>query len=211
MDNARDRTGTPPKTVDDTAEATRGAILEAANRRFSQFGYNKTTMAEIADDCDMSAANLYRFFRNKLDIGARLACGCLETQLAGTRAIIAQSERPAAERLRDVFLHVLDYTHDQWANDPRMNELVTAICEARMDIVDAYKQDQHAQLVELLDDGVRRGEFSVSDAERTAEAIITTMTAFSMPLLMPLYSLETFQRRAEGVVDLLLDGLRARP
>jgi len=40
-------------------------ILEAAERRFAHYGYGKTTMAEIAQDADMSVGNLYRFFRNK--------------------------------------------------------------------------------------------------------------------------------------------------
>ena len=50
-------------------------ILHAAEERFQQYGYNKTTMAEIARDCDMSAANLYRYFENKLAIGAALNTG----------------------------------------------------------------------------------------------------------------------------------------
>ncbi|MDH3693378.1 MAG: TetR/AcrR family transcriptional regulator, partial [Gammaproteobacteria bacterium] len=39
----------------DTSENVRERILEAANVRFQQYGYNKTTMAEIAGDCKMSA------------------------------------------------------------------------------------------------------------------------------------------------------------
>ena len=45
-------------------------IIDAAIRRFSEYGYNKTTMAEIAEDAAMSAANLYRYFKNKQDIAA---------------------------------------------------------------------------------------------------------------------------------------------
>jgi len=194
----------------DPAENTRICILAAATQRFTQFGYNKTTMAEIAEDCDMSAANLYRFFKNKLDIGANLACGCLDTELLETREIVQQSDRPAAERLHDVVLQILTYTHGQWANNPRMNEMVNAICEARMDIVDEYKRNQHALLVELLEDGIQRGEFSIADVHDTAEAIITAITAFSMPLLMPLYSFDVFEKRAKSVVRLLLTGLTKR-
>jgi len=117
-------------------EETRIRILTAASERFTQFGYNKTTMAEIAEDCDMSAANLYRFFKNKLDIGANLACSCLDTEVLETKDIVQQAQRPAAERLNDVVMQILTYTHGQWADNPRMNEMVNAICDARMDIVD---------------------------------------------------------------------------
>lgn len=191
-------------------EDTRMLILAAASQRFTQFGYNKTTMAEIAEDCDMSAANLYRFFKNKLDIGANLACGCLDTELLETREIVQQTDRPAAERLHDVVLQILTYTHGQWANNPRMNEMVNAICDARMDIVDQYKHEQHSLLVALLEDGIKRDEFAITDVNDTAEAIISAITAFSMPLLMPLYSFDVFKERAKSVVRLLLTGLIKR-
>ena len=43
-------------------------ILDAASRRFLHYGYGKTTMSEIAKDCNMSTGNLYRYFPSKLDI-----------------------------------------------------------------------------------------------------------------------------------------------
>src|SRR5271168_4948661 len=48
-------------------------IIEAAKKRFSHFGYAKTTMAEVAADCSMSPGNLYRFFPGKLDIAESIA------------------------------------------------------------------------------------------------------------------------------------------
>jgi AcrR family transcriptional regulator len=59
------RAASHPQPVD-----ARLQILDAAHRRFSAYGFGKTTMAEIADDVGMSAANLYRYFENKLDLGA---------------------------------------------------------------------------------------------------------------------------------------------
>ena len=49
----------------DAKEQTRQKILVAAQERFERYGFNKTTMNEIAKDCEMSAANIYRFFKNK--------------------------------------------------------------------------------------------------------------------------------------------------
>lgn len=196
-------------TRPDPTEDTRMRILAAASQRFAQFGYNKTTMAEIAEDCDMSAANLYRFFRNKLDIGANLACGCLDAKLMLVKEIIERKDRPAAERLYDVVMQILNYTHGQWANDPRMNELVNAICDARMDIVDQHKLNEHHLFVELLEDGMQRGEFEITDVHDTASAITTAITAFGMPLVMPLCSIDVFEQRAKSVVRLMLNGLKS--
>ena len=54
-------------------DTVRYQIVEAAKKRFSHFGYAKTTMAEVATDCAMSPGNLYRFFPGKLDIAEAIA------------------------------------------------------------------------------------------------------------------------------------------
>ena len=56
------------KLAEETTEAIKHDILDKAFLRFGRFGFGKTTMAEIAKDCDMSAGNLYRYFDNKKEI-----------------------------------------------------------------------------------------------------------------------------------------------
>ena len=182
-------------------------ILDAASERFTQYGYNKTTMAEIAKDCGMSAANLYRHFENKLDIGANLACGCLTNKTSVIQEIVQQKKEPASKRLKDIVLGNLNYTYGQWSENPRMNEMVTAICGARLDIVDDYKSVEHALLVELLEDGIANGEFEIDDVEDTVNAIIAAISMFNTPLLMSIYTLEQFTSKANSVVKLLLNGI----
>ena len=55
------------ETLDETARN----ILDAASERFQHYGYGKTTMSEIAKDCNMSTGNLYRYFPSKLDIAEK--------------------------------------------------------------------------------------------------------------------------------------------
>jgi AcrR family transcriptional regulator len=194
----------PTKKLSDDVQQQ---ILDAASERFTQYGYNKTTLAEIAKDCGMSAANLYRHFENKLDIGANLACGCLTNKTTAAQEIVQQKQEPASERLKDIVLANLNYTYGQWSENPRMNEMVTAICGARMDIVDDYKSVEHALLVELLEDGIANGEFLIDDIEDTAYAITAAISMFNTPLLMSIYTLEQFTSKANSVVKLLLNGI----
>jgi AcrR family transcriptional regulator len=46
----------------------RAAILDSATRLFSRKGYTGTTLAEIASGAGISTANLYVYFRSKLEI-----------------------------------------------------------------------------------------------------------------------------------------------
>ncbi len=51
-------------------EIKRNQILEAAYKRFSQFGYSKTTMIDLAKDLSMSKALLYYYFPDKSQLYA---------------------------------------------------------------------------------------------------------------------------------------------
>jgi AcrR family transcriptional regulator len=185
----------------------RQQILQAAEERFKQFGYNKTTMAEIAGDCDMSAANLYRYFENKLAIGAALACNCLNKDIENLKKIVFDKHTTPQDKVREFILATLDFTHTQWSETPRMNEMVTAICHERLDIVDQHVQNKQALLITLLREGNQLGVFDVADPQVTAEAILTATTLFDVPLLMPLFSREAFERKAKYLASLLLNGL----
>jgi AcrR family transcriptional regulator len=183
-------------------------ILSAAENRFDQYGFNKTTMAEIAKDCNMSASNIYRFFENKIDIAASLACQCLDEQEQQLKDIVSNKDLSAEERLYQLVMALLHETHTRWQERPRMNEIVNAICEERMDIVDQHIQTKHAFLITLLREGVERNEFTVVDLQVTAEAISTALTLYDVPLFMPMFSLETFERKAKNVFSLILNGIR---
>lgn len=194
------------KLVDDIQQR----ILEAAEARFQVYGFNKTTMAEIASDCDMSAANLYRYFENKLAIGAALACNCLGEGVEKIKLIVYDKNLSPSEKIRQYILTTLDHTHSQWSDTPRMNEMVTAICHERLDIVDQHVSNKQALLMTILKEGNQIGEFDVTDPEVSAEAILTATTLFGVPLLMPMFSREAFDRKANILASLLLNGLLKR-
>ena len=197
-----------PKQYD--PDQKREDILKAAEERFRTYGFNKTTMAEIAKDCDMSAANLYRFFQNKLDIGANLACNCLNDEVSLLQSIVDATDTPAAERLQQFVLGIFEHTHSQWSETPRMNELVTAICHEKMDIVDEHMKSKMTLLSSLISQGNTSGEFDVDDPTVTAEAILSATIMFDVPLFMPMFSREDLLRKANSVVRLILTGVLKR-
>ena len=195
--------GSATETISDT-------ILAAAMRRFEQFGYGKTTMAEIAADCDMSAANIYRYFENKLEIGAQLARRCLAKECSDLAEVIRLPGSVAA-RLEAFLLGNFHYTYQRWSEQPRINELVEAIARERTDVIQEHLRIKQELVTQLVEDGNRSGEFSVIDPKRAAEAILVASTVFEVPLFMHMHSFEKFESMARNVADLILYGLNARP
>ncbi|MEQ8662356.1 MAG: TetR/AcrR family transcriptional regulator, partial [Gammaproteobacteria bacterium] len=189
---------------------TRTLILDAAQRRLLQYGYHKTTMAEIADDVGMSAANLYRYFASKEDIAAECASRCMNERLARLRVV---AERPAgdvAAKLLDYALELIDDSHALAGTDSKIGELVATITRQRPALVHAKLTIHEQLLAHILAEGVAHGEFDVTDVADTARQLLGALMLFDVPLFVGLYPRAEFERRAQATVRLLLDGLRRR-
>ena len=85
-------------TPSPSADETRARILTEAERLFRHYGYSKTTVADIADACAMSSANVYRFFASKSAIDEAICCVII-SNLEGQLLKIASADAPASQRL----------------------------------------------------------------------------------------------------------------
>jgi len=183
-------------------------ILKAAEERFRQYGFNKTTMAEIAKDCGMSAANLYRYFENKQDIGAAFAQQCMLERADILREVVRRPGLSATDRLQEYTLAMLRHNHQTTTNQPNINELVLLITSERQDIIRQKVATEQSLIAEILCEGNRNGEFDVPDVLLAAEAINLATVKFGVPIFIGLYPLEEFERKAINVVNLLIQGLK---
>jgi AcrR family transcriptional regulator len=186
----------------------RQSILLAAEKRFQVYGFNKTTMAEIASDIDMSAANLYRYFKNKLDIGAALAEKCLDEKEAFLADVINDQQLSSPDKLTRFVHAILSHTYTHCEEDPKMNELVQAMTTQRPDVIDKHHASTLAMISRLLEEGRMRGEFEFKDLDATAEATNTAIILFFHPLILMAYPLDTLQTKATNLCGLLLNGLK---
>lgn len=192
------------------SEGIRLQIQDAAEARFRIYGYRKTTMAEIAEDVDMSAANLYRYFEDKQDIAAACAGRCVGERLQRLRAVIREPGLSASERLQSFVVTMLRYTHEQAHENKKINELVEIVADERPQFVYDKNKAEQALLAEILAQGNSSGEFDVSDVITSARAVHNATALFNVPIFMGLYPLLEFEQGAKQVVDLLLRGLTRR-
>ena len=208
------KAATPHPGVRDSTIAYRSEprdrILDAAERRFSQYGYRKTTVAEIAGDLGMSAANLYRFFENKEDIAAACANRCMTRRDDRLHRVLAEDADSVARRLKDFVLEALRYGYDQTHNHEHISELVETVVARRPEVVRIKIGHVQSMLAQILEEGRDTGELDVQDVERTAAALYDTLLKFTTPVFLRLSTLDEMERMAEDVVDLLIRGLARR-
>ncbi len=197
-------------TRKEKSEAVHQQILEAANLRFQQYGFNKTTMAEIAKDCDMSAANLYRYFKNKMDIVAQLAQQCMAEGEEKLRLIIDDQQRSARVRLMEYALCQLQHHYDEFEQRPKLNELVEIVCQQHQHLVEKKIAGEITHLEQLIRQGVEQGEFQSQNIAEDAEALHSALTIVGTPFFVPMFPFSELERKAEHLVRLILQGLKKR-
>jgi len=184
----------------------RETILEAARVRFGHYGFNKTTMVEIAKDCGMSAANIYRHFNGKNDIIAVLATNLLRHQETRLAEIVACKSSGCAEKLRKFFIESIVITRQYAAEQPKMKEMVDFICQERLDLVQSHKKNKQGFIETILREGASSGEFIIADSDMisTAEAVLDSTVMFHTPLFMDMYSTEDLKSSCDRILKLIL-------
>ncbi|MBI3675919.1 MAG: TetR/AcrR family transcriptional regulator [Proteobacteria bacterium] len=190
-----------------TKDNVRSQIIEAAKKRFSHFGYGKTTMAEIAADCSMSPGNLYRFFPGKLDIAEAIASEDYERHLVSMHKLAIAPGRDARQRLHDLLFEELRRTYHKLEKDPRALEMANVIAHERPEFANWMLANERKILIELLDETERRGEFAPENKEETAEMIQSATMKFRYPQLWSRLTLPKLERELEGVLKLMVEGL----
>lgn len=195
------------KTAEKTTEAVKEEILEAAFHRFGKFGLGKSTMAEIAGDCNMSAGNLYRFYKNKAEIGTACAQHCMNESEKLLLDAVNRKDFTSAERLENFIISKLDYIYAQFSDHPLHHELVGFISKERPDLVHSHLEKMKIMLTEIINDGNSRGEFDASDSTLAAGAVLSACTKFVAPHFLGMYTLEELEREARDVVQLIIRGL----
>ncbi len=198
-------TETPQQT-----EQIKAEILEAAERRFRGFGYGKTTMAEIANDVNMSAANLYRYFHNKQDIAAECAGQCMAGLSALLDDVVNRADLDAIQRLHLFVQTEMRYNFEMMHNVPRLNELIENITTNYPHLIHEKNERTEQQIANILQQGVKDGEFYIEDIKLSSSAVARATAMFSSPFFMQIYAIEEFEKMAVDVVSLIITGLKNR-
>jgi AcrR family transcriptional regulator len=196
----------PAENLDETAKQ----ILDAASRRFLHYGYGKTTMSEIAQDCNMSTGNLYRYFPSKLDIAEMFVRVLRREQVARLRAVSDAPDQTPAEKLRSFFLKKFKLAYERFHDKPKAYELSSELLTSRPKVGIEWENAEGRVLAEILIQGDEDGSFAVENPAETAKILQDAGYRFTSPAVFHEGEFDVLAAELNGVVDLFLDGFAWR-
>jgi AcrR family transcriptional regulator len=173
-------------------------IVEAAERLFRHFGFQKTTVADIAHELHMSPPNIYRFFAAKLEINEAV-CMDLLGKIEAEAEQVAASRGTATQKIRNLIGSVGRTLHKQYMSDRKLHDLIEAAITDDWAVMRRHTERMTAILEQIIADGMASREFTPGDAELAARFVNTACIRFWHPRLIVEY-----ERDPEPTLDQIL-------
>ena len=155
-------------------EWRRQDILNAAERLFSENGFFKTSMAEIAESAEFAIGTVYQFFKSKEDIYISLIenkmedyAGLMETRLAEAISFpdklqaVIRTKLEYFEQNRNFFrIYVSEWAGFEWTVKSALGEGCWKRYQEQLDLVEG-----------ILQSGITQGEFRNMNPKEAAFAL----------------------------------------
>ncbi|SDI09768.1 transcriptional regulator, TetR family [Pseudomonas benzenivorans] len=162
----------------------RDQIVAAATEHFSRYGYEKTTVSDLAKAIGFSKAYIYKFFESKQAIGEMICANCLSQIEAEVRAAVDKADRPP-EKLRRMFKSVVEASLRLFFQDRKLYEIAASAATERWQAARAYETRIRELLQDIVLEGRQSGDFErKTPLDETVMAIYLVMRPYLNPLLL---------------------------
>lgn len=162
----------------------RNQIVAAATEHFSRYGYEKTTVSDLAKAIGFSKAYIYKFFESKQAIGEMICANCLREIETEVSAAVAAAELPP-DKLRRMFKASTEASLRLFFQDRKLYEIAASAATERWQSVLAYEERTQKLLQDVLQEGRQSGDFErKTPLDETAMAIYLVMRPYLNPLLL---------------------------
>ncbi|MGW5734212.1 MULTISPECIES: TetR/AcrR family transcriptional regulator [Streptomyces] len=154
-----------------TPDAAR-RLLVAAVEAFAERGYHATTTRDIAGRAGMSPAALYIHYKTKEELLHRISRIGHDKALRVLRTA-ADGPGTAAERLADAVRSFVRWHADHHTTARVVQYELDALGEEHRTEIVALRRRSDAAVRDMINDGVRDGEFDVPDVPGTTLAVLS--------------------------------------
>ena len=145
-------------------ERRRQQIMVAAKRVFSERGFNKATMEDIAQEAELSPGTLYLYFKNKEELYASLSLRILQYLLIRVEHVIDEKDAGPDQKLESL----MEAMYDVYEFDPliiinmfhlQSSETLKNLSPELMEQIKTLSRKSLNSIAKIFRDGVEQGLF----------------------------------------------------
>ena len=195
-----------PSTRGPLDHTVREQIVEAAYEHFGHYGYEKTTVAELAKAIGFSKAYIYKFFDSKQAIGEVICANRLDMIMAAVNAAIADAPS-ASEKLRRLFRALTEAGSELFFHERKLYDIAAVAARDKWPSTERYSERLLKLIESIVVEGRKAGEFErKTPLDEATLAIYMVMCPFINPVQLQ-YNLEAAPTAAVVLSSLILRSL----
>ena len=185
----------------------RDQIVAAANEHFSQYGYSKTTVSDLAKAIGFSKAYIYKFFDSKQAIGEAICSNCLAEIVAAVEQAISVDDISSTERFRRLVRTLISTGASLFFNDRKLYDIAALAASESWPSTQHYDAQIKRFVLQIVRDGRESGEFErKTPLDETVDSIHFALRPFVNPLLLQ-YNLDFVETAPTLTSNLILRSL----
>ena len=198
----------------DKSEVKKDQIKTAALRCFSQYGYNKTTMDDIANAIGMKKASLYYYYKNKETI----ICDTIESEIYNFLKTANEKISKIKSATKKLYMLVSWETEFFQERIGTFDLSVNTIMEAQPLLHEMMEKARVKDIdlwAGIIQEGIEKGEFKKCNANKIADTIRTVLDAIKFRefhhvkvLTANEIDYEKIKKTGLEMIDLIVNGLK---
>lgn len=178
------KSSSDPQTRGPVEHEVREQIVAAAGEHFSHYGYEKTTVSDLAKAIGFSKAYIYKFFDSKHAIGEAICAKTLSAVVAAVEDAVARAPTPT-EKFRRMFKVLAATGVSLFFNDRKLYDIAAYACAEQWPSARSYAERVRRILMDVVREGRETGEFErKTPLDETVHAIYLVMQPYINPLLL---------------------------
>ncbi len=199
-------TASVPQSRGPADHSVREQIVEAAEEHFSHYGYEKTTVSDLAKTIGFSKAYIYKFFDSKQAIGEVICSRTLSAIIVAVEEAVASASTPT-EKFRIMFKALVTTGSDLFFNDRKLYDIAAHSAGEGWPSARAYTQHIRQMLMEIVREGRESGDFErKTPLDETVHSVFLVMQPYVNPLLLQ-YNLDLVEDGPVQLSNLVLRSL----
>jgi AcrR family transcriptional regulator len=199
-------TSSSPRSRGPVDHSVREQIVEAAGEHFSQYGYEKTTVSDLAKAIGFSKAYIYKFFDSKQAIGEAICSKTLTSIVEAVEVAVAGAPT-STEKFRRMFKTLVSTGVGLFFNDRKLYDIAAHSAGEGWPSARTYARRIREILTEVVRQGREAGEFErKTPLDETVHAVFLVMQPYINPLLLQ-YNLDHVEDAPVQLSNLVLRSL----
>jgi AcrR family transcriptional regulator len=184
----------------------RTQIVDAATEYFTRYGYEKTTVSDLAKSIGFSKAYIYKFFESKQAIGEVICANRLSAVMCSVEEAIVDASS-ASERFRRMFKAFVEAGTALFFQERKLYDIAATAASEPWPAAQEYENFVEELVARILREGREAGEFErKTPLDETTNAICLVMRPYINPLLLQ-HNLDHAQEATLHLSNLVLRSL----